>query len=162
MRTTKRIEDLTEDDLVAASVWQFTNSDEVGETAVRPIKNLPVKNLNGRLAATQVKLANGVAVWALVGNVDVTNPRLTKHFITVSVLRDRRWFTMARYHDFDAAERGPITLAEFLGFDVNTVFPISYDIAGLALGEPAALTGTIEKEPRERLTRAQIIALAVP
>ncbi|MGH8018121.1 MAG: hypothetical protein ACREIA_07495 [Opitutaceae bacterium] len=162
MSTAKRIEDLTEADLLAASVWQYTNSDELGETAVRPIKKLPVKNLTGRVAATRVKLANGSTAWALIGNVDVTNPRLTEHFLTLSILRDGRWFTMARYHDFDAAERGPDALAKFCGLGVNDVFPISYDISQASLGDPAALVGTIEKEPRERLTRAQIIALAVP
>jgi hypothetical protein len=159
----KRVEALTVEDIAGASVWQFTNNNErIGETAVRPIKTTPVKNLNGRLVATQVRLANGSNVWALIGNVDPTNPKLTQHFLTLSVEQNAKWFTMARYHDFDAGERGPQALATFMRLPVDDVFPISYDISRVCEGDPAALVGTIEKEPQEKLTRAQIIGLAVP
>jgi hypothetical protein len=158
----KKVEALTDADLEAFPVWQFVNDDEKGETAVRPVKRTPVNNLNGRLVGIKVRLANDAGVWALIGNVDTSNPRLTQHFLTLSVFRDGRCFTMARYHDFDAHERGPQALAAFLGLPIDKVFPISYDIRRFSKGDPAALTGTIEKEPREKLTRAQIIALAVP
>jgi hypothetical protein len=39
---------------------------------------------------------------------------------------------------------------------------IRYDIQSLSEGEPAALKGIFEKEPKVRLTRAEIIAMAVP
>jgi hypothetical protein len=150
-------------DLNAYAVWEYANEDEKrGETAVRPVKKTPVKNLAGRLVGTQVRLANGTDVWALIGNVDASNPRLTQHFLTLSVLRNGRWFSMARYHDFDSNERGPQALATFLGLRLDEVFPISYDISRFCVGTSAALIGTIEKEPPEKLTRAQIIALAVP
>ena len=129
---------------------------------MRPLKKTLVKTLTGRFVGAQVRLANGTEVWALIGNVDVSNPRLSEHFLTLSVFRDGRWFTMARYHDLDSNERGPQALAAFLSLRVNEVFPISYDISRFCLGESAALVGTIEKEPRERLTRAHIIGLAVP
>src|ERR1043166_3289623 len=132
----KRIEDLDLTDVESFSVWQFTNEDsEAGDTIVRPIKQTPVKNLNGRVAATQVRLSNGTRIWALIGNVDTENPRLTEHFLTLSVFRGGEWFTMARYHDSDAAERGPTALARFLGLTVDEVFPISSDSSKLSLGE---------------------------
>lgn len=160
---TKRIEDLAVDDIEVFSVWQFTNSKErIGETAVRPIKKIPVKNLNGRIVATQVRLANSTSVWALIGNVAPTNPKLTQHFLTLSVELNAKWFTMARYHDFDASERGPHALAAFLNLPIDAIFPISYNISRVCEGDPAALVGTIEKEPQEKLTRADIIGLAVP
>lgn len=162
MKIEKRVEDLNEADLAAHPVWQYVNSDERGETLVRPIKKMPVKNMTGKEVASRVTLANGSTPWALIGNIDVTNPRLTEHFLTLSILRDGQWFTMARYHDFDAAERGPDALAEFCGLKLADVFPICYDISHVTLGESSVLVGKIEKEPRERLTRAQIIALAVP
>jgi hypothetical protein len=158
----KKAELLTTADLQQAPVWEFVNDDELGETAMRPIKKLPVKNLAGRLVGTEVRLANGSKVWGLLGNVKVANPKLNEHFITLSVERDGTWFTMARYHDIERNEHGPQALAEFLGLRVDEVFPISYDISRFSLGDPAALVGTIEKEPREKLTRAQIIGLAVP
>jgi hypothetical protein len=163
MSRLKKVEELTVDDLRAFPVWQYTNADEdVGESAVRPVERIPVKKLTGRVVGTQVKLADGSVRWALIGNVDSNNPRLTQHFLTLSV-RDRdRWFTMARYHDFDAADRGPLALAAFLELPVEAVFPITYDISGSCIGDAGALIGTIDEHPRERLTRAQIIALAVP
>lgn len=160
-RNMKPVSSLEVADLKAHSVWQFVNRDR-DETLVRPVKRLPVAVLTGKLAATQVQLANGTFVWALIGNVDGSNARLTEHFITLSVFRDGRWFTLSRYHDFDYAEQGPEALANFLGLPVDEVFPIAYDIRACAKGDPAALAGKIYKAPRERLSRAEIIALAVP
>jgi len=119
-------------------------------------------NLTGKLVGMQVVLANGTPVWALMGNVDASNPRLTAHFRTLSVERGGTWFHLARYHDFDANERGPEQLATFLDLAVDDVFPISYDLLPHSKGDPKALRGTIQAKPSEVLTRDQIIALAVP
>jgi hypothetical protein len=113
-------------------------------------------------SGTEVKLANGGSCWATICNVDVTNARLTEHFLTLSVIRDGRWFHLARYHDFDHAERGPEALARFLELPVDQVFPITCDVTRYARGDAAALHGQIRKAPRERLTRSEVIALAVP
>ena len=163
MSRLKTVEELTVDDLRAFPVWQYTNANEdVGETVVRPVKKIPVKKLSGRIVGTQVRLADGSARWALIGNVDPGNPRLTQHFLTLSILDRDRWFAMARYHDFDAEERGPLALAAFLQLPVEAIFPITYDIRRYCIGDAGALTGRIDAQPKERLTRAQIIALAVP
>jgi hypothetical protein len=53
-------------------------------------------------------------------------------------------------------------LSHFLGLPVDDIFPIFFDVRMYAEGDPASLTGYIQKEPRERLSRAEIIALAVP
>lgn len=158
----KPIEALEESDLQAHAVWQYANVDGANETLVRPIRRLPVTRLSGRVVATRVRLANGTCVWGLLGNIDETNPRLTEHFLTLSVLQDKRWFTLARYHDFDHTENGPDALARFLGLPVDEVFPIAYDIRQHVKADPAALAGLIPKEPRERLLRSELIALAVP
>ena len=100
--------------------------------------------------------------WALIGNIDSRNKRLNQHFVTISIERDGRWFHLARYHDHDYGSRGPEELARFLGRRVDEVFPIAYDVRAFAIGDADALTGVIAKDPLERLTRAQIIALAVP
>ena len=110
----------------------------------------------------RVLFANGDQAWALIGNVTVDNARLTEHFVTASLERNGRWFTLARYHDSNYGEFGPEALASFLGLPLDDLFPISYDIrAQVKCGDAAALAGQIPREPRERLTRAQIIALAV-
>jgi hypothetical protein len=148
-------------DLKTFPVWQYANG-EGDDTAVRPVKRIPVTNLSGKIVGAQVLLANGEQVWALIGNVDASNSRLTEHFLTLSIERDGRWFTLSRYHDFDYDENGPEALARFLGVQVSDVFPIAYDIRQYAKGDDAALTGQIHKEPRERLSRAEIVAMAVP
>lgn len=142
-------------------VWEFMNQDQKSELAVRPVKKMPVESLNGRLVGTQVRLANGSNMLALIGNVTANNPHSTKHFLTVSIFRSGKRFAMARYHDFDWNRRGPQALANFLGMRVEDIFPISYDVSRFSMGDPAALAGTIEAEPRDKLTRAEIIALAV-
>lgn len=155
----KLIETLVTADLEACPVWEFSKA---GESTVRPIQEFPVRSLTAKVVATQVCLANGKRIWSLLGNVDTGNATLTEHFLTLSVLKDNSWFTLARYHDFDYAERGPEQLALFLSIPLDEVFPISYDIARFVKGDPKALSGMIAKEPREKLTRAEIIALAVP
>ena len=158
----KPIEALQIADIELNPVWQYTESDKPGDTVVHPVMQVPVKTLTGKVVATQVTLGNGTLVWALIGNVDVGNPRLTEHFLTVSVEKSGQWFTLSRYHDFDYADRGPEALAQFLGLPVNEVFPISYDIRRYVTGDPAGLSGQVSKDPSEKLTRAEIIAMAVP
>jgi len=120
-----------------------------------------VKSLVGCLVCTQVRLANGLRVWALLGNIDAMDPRQTQHFLSISVFHGEQRFSLARYHDFDSNVRGPQAPAGFLGLPLDEVFPIFYDVSQVCAGESAALAGTIEKEPQEKLTRAQLIAMAV-
>jgi hypothetical protein len=159
---TRRLDEIGIEDLEAFKVWQYTSMDTDTEFVLCPVKKLPVKSLSGRLAGTEVRLSNGTKVWALIGNIDLSNPRLTQHFLTLSIHRKGKWFTMARYHDHDVAKRGPKALAAFLHLPSNDVFPITYDLSGLAVGSSSALVGIIAVQPIEKLTRAEIISLAVP
>ncbi len=158
----KPIDSLTVADLAANPVWQYTNRDGAGEMFARAVKKIPVKNLTGKVIGTQVRFANGSLAWALIGNLDVGNPRLTEHFLTLSIERGGGWFALARYHDHDFADRGPEALSRFLGLRVDDVFPIFFDVREYAQGDPTALAGSVPKEPRERLSRADIIGMAVP
>lgn len=162
IESVRPVDSLRVEDLQAFPVWQYTGRDAGDETYVRPVRRTPVTSLTGRVVGTQVVLGNGERVWALIGNVDPNNPRMTEHFLTVSVERCGRWFGLARYHDFDFAERGPDALARFLGLPVDAVFPLTYDISHVVKGRAAAIQGQILKEPRERLSRSEIIAMAVP
>ena len=56
---------------------------------------------------------------------------------------------------------GPEALAKRLGLRVEDLFPIHYDISSLCVGDSAALIGLIDKEPKERLTRAQLMELTL-
>jgi hypothetical protein len=158
----KPVESLTVQDLVQYPVWRYATADERGETMVRPVLKYPVSTLQGKLVGVQVHLANTAPVWAIIGNVDVNNARLTEHFITISLFAKDRWLRLARYHDRDYSDNGPTALSRSIGLRVDEVFPIVYDIRMYAKGESAALAGQIRETPRERLSRAEIIGLAVP
>jgi hypothetical protein len=157
----KFAENLAVADLEAFPVWQFLYEDEKGESAVRPVRHTPVENLKGCLVGTQVQLKNGVRLWALIGNVSSNDPRRTQQFLTLSIFRNGRLFHLARYFDFDFNEHGPHELARFLGLRIDEIFPISYDLTPLSLGDSRALKGTIDVDPPERLTRAERIAMSV-
>jgi hypothetical protein len=158
----KIVQSLAPSDLIAAPVWQYVRRASSSEPSVRPVKRVPVNDLAGKLVATQIVLANGSQKWALIGNIYSQNPRMTEHFVTLNLEHNGKWFSLARYHDYDYIDRGPMALAEFLELPVHQVFPISYDVRQFCLGNPDALKGSILSEPRERLTRAEIIAMAVP
>jgi hypothetical protein len=158
----KPVENLQQADLEAFPVWQYANDDALGETVVFPVEQRPVQNLANRLVTCPLRLANGTYVWGLLGNVVADNPGLTEHFLSLSVLKGSKWFTLARYHDFNYSEFGPEALANFLGLRTGDVFPTNYDITAYVIGDAAALAGCVYQEPRKRLTRAEIIALAVP
>jgi hypothetical protein len=156
----KSIEDLTAEDLDRHPIWAFVN-DDTNELLVQPVTNIPVGDLTGRVVGAHVRLACGRRVRAVLGNVDLSNPRLTQHFLTLSLECDGRWFHLARYHDPDRDRHGPDALARFLGLGLSEVFPIEYDVRPHADGTPGAAFGTISAEPSEKLSRAEIIALAV-
>ena len=162
LRDIKSVDSLRIDDLRRHPVWQYTNRAGRDETYVRPAIRVPADSLDNQVVGTQVVLANGSSVWALIGNVESKNARLTEHFLKLSVEREGRWFVLARYHDSNYAVHGPEVLAEFLGLPIDQVFPIAYDIRPYVQGDVAALAGQIRKEPRERLSRSELIAMAVP
>jgi hypothetical protein len=158
----KPVESLTIRDLVQHPVWRYADADDRGESIVRPVLKYPVSSLQGKLVGVQVRLPNAARVWAIIGNVDANNARLNEHFVTISLFHTDRWLRLARYHDQDYADSGPPALAQTIGLHVDDLFPIAYDIRQYAKGDAAALAGQILKNPRERLSRAEIIALAVP
>jgi hypothetical protein len=81
-------------DIEANSVWEFAGDEEGSDdTWVRPVEKLPVKDLNRRLVATRVGFANGGSAWALIGNIDTSNPRSTEHFVTLSIEREGHGLT---------------------------------------------------------------------
>jgi len=157
----KPVDSLQVADLQAHPVWQYTNREGVDETFVRPVKRLPVDCLDNMVVGTQVILANGKRVWATICNVDSTDAKVNEHFLTLSIERNGRWFTLARYHDFDYTDRGPAALAQFLGLSVDQVFPIAYDIQQYAKGSVTALSRHVQKEPREQLSQDELMAMAV-
>jgi hypothetical protein len=158
----KPVEELTLSDVELQPVWRFTGEDRRDETMVRPVGRLPTSGLRNVLVATPLALSGGSRVWGLLGNIDPASAEKTSHFLTVSVLHHGRWFHLARYHDGDRAERGPEALATFLGLTVPQVFPMAYDISASCIGLAEVARGVIPAEPTHRLSRAELIDLAVP
>jgi len=157
----KSVESLTVADLEWAPVWQYTNRDGAGETTVRAVKRIPVRDTSGKLIGTQVRFANGARAWALISNIVPDSARQTEHLLTVSVEHSGKWFDLARYHDPDYTNGSPEALARFLGLAVDEIFPIAFDLRPYVEGDPAVLQGSVLREPQERLSRDEIIAMAL-
>ena len=156
--TKKTIDAISVGDIEVNPVWKFCSG---GDMAIEPVKKIPCTTLNGRIVGTRVELADGTMVWALLGNIDTENPAFFEHFMTLSIESRGGWFHLARYHDYDYDERGPAKLSEWLNKPVEQVFPIAYDIRHVFNGESGALNGKIETEPNGKLTRAEIVAMAL-
>jgi hypothetical protein len=52
-----------------------------------------------------------------------------------------------------------LMLAKFLGKNIDDVFPISYDVQPYVEEVSSVHTGVIFKEPKERLSREEVIDL---
>jgi hypothetical protein len=150
----KPVEQVTVTDLRKYPVWEFIldREEELGETHVRPVMELPVDTLGNRIVGTEIRLNNGIERWAILGNIWLRRARHTSHFLCLSVERYGQWFHLARYFDADYEQRGPKQLAAFLGLRIDEVFPITYDLTGVAVGLDEVIEGTIPMEPSEKLT----------
>jgi hypothetical protein len=148
-------------DLKAFPIWESI-IDHEADVSVFPVKDFPVSSLLGRVVGTQVTLGNGNQAWAIIMNLDTTDARKNRHLVQLEIERDGKWFFLDRYWDVEYPRSGPDALAQFLGMAVDEVFPITYDVRQFVEGNPPALVGTITREPEERLSRDQIIRMAVP
>lgn len=150
----KEPEDMRPEDFQAYPVWEFAldMEDEYdSDTMMRPVLDLPVENLRNRVAGTEVRLANGQLVWAMLGSVDNYHALSTSQFIALSAYNDK-WIHLERYFDGMYDTGGPASFAKSLGLKIEEVFPIAYDLRSLCSGDPECLAGTIDREPRQRLS----------
>jgi hypothetical protein len=146
-------------------IWEFASdleSDLADETYMRPVLELPVSSMSGRVVGTNLTLANGQTVFGVLANLDLTDAASTRHFLTVTVFRGNgERFDLARYHDIDYPQNGPDALANFLGLPLSAVFPIVYDVSEVAVGGPDCVRGRILAVPESPLSRSALIQLAV-
>jgi hypothetical protein len=141
----KRIDDVTNGELISCPVWEFALDQEEGldETAIRPVLKLPVTQAEGALFCTQVRLASGETRWAMLGNLDPHDADQTARYLTISFLKGEERFHLARPIDFHYETHGPKALCDFLQMKLEDVFPIRYDLHSVCQGDPAAVTGEI-------------------
>jgi hypothetical protein len=160
----KPVTDLTMKDLASFPIWEYDLDGESrpgrDETWVVPVTNLPVTSLSNRVISVKLRLG-GREVMGLLGNIDLDDPRASREFATLSVWRDGAWFHLARYFDMDREQRGAEQFAEFLGLPVGEVFPVRYDLSGIAVGHAEVIRGRIDAEPEVRLSSSQRMALAL-
>ena len=151
-------------DLERHPVWESILDHEADEVSVFPATPLPVSDLGLRIVGTRVRLACGNLVWAMILYLDTKSARKNQQFVTLRIEKDGQWFWLARYwdEDYEHSKTGPEGLARFLGLSVDEVFPIAYDVREYVEGDPAALMGSVLKEPKERLPIDEIIKMAVP
>ncbi|MFO1513481.1 MAG: hypothetical protein U1F83_11290 [Verrucomicrobiota bacterium] len=161
----KPVDQLTPSDLTAHRVWEFVMDmeDELpDETYVRPVDQFPVNSLANRVVSAHLTLANGQKVFGVLGNLDLSDPKSTLHFLDVSIFdSSEQLFHLARYHDVDYASHGPMALAGFLRLPVEEVFPIHFDISDVAVGRPDCIRGNIFREPLNQLSKAELIDMAI-
>lgn len=161
----KSIDQLSPSDFTTHCVWEFANDMEENqkdETCVQPVDKLPVASLSNRVVGTNLLLANGQSVVAILGNIDLADPLNTEHFLTATIFRHSgERFHLARYHDLDYAQNGPAALAIFLGLPLDSVFPLRYDIGAVAEGNSESLRRLIPANPTSRLSRQQLMELAL-
>jgi len=158
----KAYTNLTVEDLRLHPVWEMIlDSDDEGDLLVRPIDELPVTDLGNRLVGVDFLLADGTKRFGILDNVCLRDPVANSHFASGSFITRSGWFHLARYFDLTYDRYGPQQLAKVFEKPLAHVFPISYDIADVAVGNSTVLRGVLKAVPDERLTEDEIMRLAV-
>jgi hypothetical protein len=123
------------------------------------VRRLPVRCLGNRVAATTLSLSNGQRLFGTLDNVSLDHPPATRQFIGVSLYVGGNDLQLQRAQTptFPCVNAPGIVRA--LGLRVEDVFPLSYDLTGLAVGHAEVIRGTIPAERPERLSGEDELAL---
>jgi len=152
----KEVDELTIADLSIHPVWEFVAWDE---TAVKPVAAPPL-DLANKLVGLEVSLASGANCWAIVGNVDIHSEPLTNHFMTISFYANARWH-LPRYFDADFISGGPASISAKFELTIEQMFPVTIDLRPYVAVRSTVLFRHLNAEPARRLSRAELIDLAV-
>lgn len=148
---------LTTEDFKMHPVWRFTGKHEYlgsdGELVVEPVLDLPVQTLEGCFVGTELILANQRRVLGELHGIKLHNLRLTRLVLNFVVHLGSRSFLFRR---LASKVSGPEQLSSFLKLPLSEIFPIKYDIAEYAVGDPGTIRGEIQQEPFELLSRAEL------
>lgn len=158
----KPVDEIQISDWEQYPVWEFATDMEEelpDETWMRPLKKLPVENLENRLIGVLVELNNGSKRWAMLGNLSLNDPEQTEQFLCLAIYLDQGVFHLACYFDSDYERRSPRILAEALGLTLEETFPIKYDISKYVVGDERVIKGEIHAEPKRKLSDDERMAL---
>ena len=150
-------------DLMDHPVWEadVPTGQITDNTWVRPADEFPADLPCNGIIGTHVRFMNGGEEWGVLCNLTPSSPRKTAQFLAVWISIDGQWFHLARYFDADYDQRGPQQLADAMGLGVEEVFPISYDVSDVVLGDPDVMAGTILAEPAEQLSQEERTRLSL-
>ncbi len=162
----KPVDQLTPSDLAKHPVWEYAHDEEriegQDETWVRPVKQLPISDARNRVIGTTVRFAGGLEVAATLANLDAGRPEHTRQFLVLGVFGPHgEPFILARYFDAWYDTAGPDALAKFMGLALDDIFPIAYDVIGVVSGDARCTRGLITIEPALRLTKEEVMKLAL-
>ena len=144
-------------------VWEFLNDDEhsAGDTAMRPVKKIPVDRFDGRLFGTTVVLADGSRLPAAISDLAFGPKKYRHHFRSLTLFAKGRRFHLAKYFQLWYDAEGPDALAAFLKKKREEVFPICYDLSSLAVGPADVVRGTFEAEIPDPIPQDQLMRILV-
>jgi hypothetical protein len=143
----KNVQEMVPEDFRLFAIWEFAiDMEELlrAETVVRPVFDPPVGDMGNRILGTQVQLANGTKMWAIIENLHLDSPADNERYLGISLFVNERWFHLARRMDFDYETHGPAALASAIGLCLEEIFPITYDVSAHCVGDPRVIRGTID------------------
>jgi hypothetical protein len=143
-----------------ATVWEYFDAPGTAEVMVRDVRATPVTDLYGRVVAVRGQLACGASNWLALTGLD-RDPILCRMTRQVYLYNEqgRKLKITALPGDFDSVVK---QIESFIGIDIISVFPITYDLAGVVESEETKGVIVLEDAfaDRDPLVVARIAALA--
>ena len=141
-------------------IWEWDlNSDD--DQSLVPVLDYPVPTIDNRIIGIKCVLSNDENVSCILSNIDLSNQEKTDLFITLSAWNGSRYINLCRYFDAGYDNHGPDHLATALGYVVNQIFPIRWDISKYVKSITSCSSGLIHANPKKRITLVEIIKLAL-
>lgn len=159
-----KLTDLRPIDLQKTWLWTVVASRADGALRLKPETLAKTDKFKGRLIASQVSLADGTKLSALIEGIDPEAPGFSRHNKELYVWVDGHgWFQLAQYFVSEElkAVRGDDVLCRILQKPIQDVFPIHFDVRHRAKTESPCLIGSFEHNPSWGLTQYQVMEILV-
>lgn len=158
----KPLKEITPADLDEYKVWQYSPSKD-GNTWLKPITSRKISKFSNKLVASQVKLANGSKLYALISGVDPETPIFSKHNRQLILYVNNEWFELAKYYASTDVKKicGEDVLSKKLNMEIKDIFPIYFDVKDVTDVNSECLTGFFEVSPAWGLARGEIMEILV-